>query len=231
MSELRFSWPPIQRPVGPWVGVFLTWESKYDCWHTGVLYRGSSDTVYSLHLVGHWDFQTDKPKGNEWCIKLNVPQARLPAVTAFLRRVQKNHSRIPYGFSSAEQAWFNSVTGGLRDAVIGEGLTCITFVLALLAGAGLPLTIPETWPTREDDEVQKSEWVERFSHNRAVMGPDEGSHFDAIIETPNEVRIRLSELLGAATDVTLPSQFERARILGLQLRSEICMHFSRLPPA
>ena len=120
--------------------------------------------------MGHWEFLAEGPRENAWCIRLQVDQARLPAVTAFLRRVQKNHSRIPYGFSPDEQAWFNPVTGGFNPGERGEGLTCVTFVLALLRGAGLPLTVTETWPARPDDEAQKNQWVVRFSPRREEMG-------------------------------------------------------------
>ncbi len=160
--------------------------------------------VHWLHLMGHWEFLTEQPREKAWCIRLQVDKARLPAVTAFLRRVQKNHSRIPYGFSPDERAWFNPSTGGLYPRELGEGMTCVTFVLALLAGAGLPLTVSETWPARKDDEVNKNNWVVRFTPHRSEMGPDEGLHFDAIAALPGSVRIRLSELLGAASDSIEP---------------------------
>jgi hypothetical protein len=104
-------------------------------------------------------------------------------------------------------------------------------VLAVLTAAGFPLTIPETWPVRPDDDMKKNEWVERHMLGYGDMTPKGRAHFDEVVNLPCLVRIRLSELLGAAADSELPSSFERASVLSLEIQPEIAAHFGRPPPA
>jgi hypothetical protein len=230
MSVTRFLSTSGLRPTGKWVGVFLSWEAKYQCWHVGLIYTGQNDSIYLLHLVGHNDLKAEIPKGREIYIQLQIPSERLFAITAYLRRIHKNHSKIPYGFSALEHEWFNPNTGGCRATLCGDGLTCTTFVLAALQGARFPLINTATWPVRADDEDKKDKWISRLRPLRSELTPKGQEHFDAVVKLPCLVRVRLLELLGAAADSKLPSPYERANAIGLELRPEIQKHFTHPPP-
>jgi hypothetical protein len=223
-----FSWPPPNQPNEQWVGVFLQWLPSYG-WHTGIIFRGNTSSVYAIHLLGHRYLGKGRPPEGCWIIQIDVPRIRISSITGLLRMVMKKYrfGGPSYGFSSPEREWFTAF-GTVVPHKPGEGLTCTSMVIALFKSAGFPLIDLETWPSRNSDQQRKINWVLRNQERRPEMREEERLQFDAIAALKAENRCLMLEMLGAAYDHEHPTAFVRAKSLGQSLRPQICIHFARV---
>lgn len=137
-------------------------------WHAGMLHRAGTNTVYMLDLA--WDHRLrNSPPDNEcaW-VQLDLPNVRLLSVAAMCRRIAKLHARpgcgLPYAFLYQETTF--KVDGAVLLGKSEHGLTCATFVLAVLRATGIELLDLAGWPNRHDDVVRHQEllaWLEKDS--------------------------------------------------------------------
>lgn len=75
-----------------------------------------------------------------------------------------------------------------------HGLTCATFVLAVLRSAGVELLKREDWPSRADDMVRFAKILKAL---RSVSAED--AYFDALEAEVTAVRFRPTEVAGASS--------------------------------
>jgi hypothetical protein len=127
--------------------------------------------------------------------KFEVPEERLLGVRAFVRNVVRNAKDvpIPYGVDFTHDA-FDPQTGRWLHGPTGRGLTCATFVVAVLSAAGFPFVNVATWSARPDDQ----QWVEKICNLLIEhAAPEQAEHIRA-----NEagVRLRPAEVAGAARE-------------------------------
>lgn len=93
-----------------------------------------------------------------------------------------------------------------------SGLTCATFVLAILEVASIRLADLSTWAGREGDDVWKA-WV--VGQLEESGGPAE--HVAAVRADKDHVRVRPEDVAGAATEKPVPVAFNS----GISRGSEI----------
>lgn len=126
---------------------------------------------------------------------LDVPQERLLALRAFVRTVAR-HSKerpIPYGVDFTHDA-FDRDTGVWLHGPTGRGLTCASFVVAVLAAAGFSFLDVATWSAREDDKP----WVEKICGLLESNGaPEQAEH---IRKNERGIRLRPAEVAGGARE-------------------------------
>ena len=102
-------------------------------------------------------------------------------------------------------------------AGVGAGLTCATYILAVLDSIGLALLDEQTWSARPDDAA----WQERIL---ALLRETPGvplAHLQAVMNTVGIERIRPEEVAGCFASFPSPFNFENATSLGAQILEEL----------
>jgi hypothetical protein len=108
---------------------------------------------------------------------------------------------------------FDSVTNEFRGAGIGSGLTCATFVVALMRRAGFRLIDVGTWKSDNEDAALKAWAINRL---RASLGPDH-PHVEAMARQDTLYRVRPGDVAGAGqvASAQWPVSFDIARAGGV----------------
>jgi len=163
--------------------------------HSGFLYRIDDGAPRFSHLAWHFDLQ-DEPAGDPkylWS-DTGLDEGNSRVVAAWLANRGRLPNDIPYGINS-DGACFDTVTAQFVPAPVGKGLTCATYVKAVLSHLGFKLLAEDTWPTdRADDRSWQLAVVEAL-RARAAAAP----HVDAVNKDVGSKRFRPVEVVGAAT--------------------------------
>ncbi len=163
--------------------------------HIGLLVRRTSTETTFVDLQWHHRVVERSPEPQCVSSKLDIPQERLLALRAFARNVIR-HSKdrpIPYGIDFTQNA-FERETGLWLHGPTGRGLTCATFVVAVLAAAGFPFLDVTTWTARQEDRA----WVEKICQLLSEHGaPEQADH---IRGNEQGVRLRPAEVAGGARE-------------------------------
>lgn len=169
--------------------------------HAGFLYRRDDGSVRVLHLAFHhmlrddevsdWARQVSDQFGESlrWA-ELGLPDDSKVVFAAHLSQIFLGNPQIPYGLDAGGTVFTSD--GKFVRGPIGKGLTCATFIAAILAGYGHPL-VTNDWPSRPEDEA----WAEQILamlENRA--SPE---HIDAVKADIGAARYRPEEIVGSAT--------------------------------
>jgi hypothetical protein len=114
--------------------------------HTGIFYVDADDRPHVLHLAFHYDLQSQPLSApGEWLASVwappPLPPERAEAVAALCERVWETSGEdgLPYALRYVRKSHFVRGSGELRLAKDTHGLTCATFVLALLSSSGVRL--------------------------------------------------------------------------------------------
>jgi hypothetical protein len=94
-----------------------------------------------------------------------------------------------------------------------HGLTCATFVLAVLRATGIELLDLAGWLPREDDLVRHGELLALLRGDQRVAE----EHVDAVAGEVNCIRYRPEEVVGAASYEDLPVAFANAQEAAAQI--------------
>ena len=174
-------------------------------WHAGMLHRAGEDSAYLLHLAWDHDLRNAPPSREYAWVQLDLPPARLLSIAAMCRRIAKIHARpeggLPYAFRYRETAF--GVDGRILLGKSEYGLTCATFILAVLRSAGVDLLRFAEWHHRDGD-------VERHHELLAMLRGDPRIAADHLAAVASEVRCtryRPEEVVGAASSAPLPVSF------------------------
>lgn len=186
--------------------------------HIGVLHRDTaSQKILMMDLAWHCCLRNDEPDAEFLWVELGVHPKRLRQVATVIRRVWRQNAKdgIPYGFSPPNGC-LDADTGILLLGPTRYGLTCASFVLALFDISGLPLLSYETWPI---DRIEDAEWQhEIIKRLEAPENPPKyrptPAHLARLRTGIGCVRFRPEEVAGAATETTLPVEFQIAERLG-----------------
>lgn len=180
--------------------------------HIGVIHRNTeSDSFLMLHLRWHCRLSNEEIKGLYLLVDPDIPRKRMRQLAAVCRLVWNANEKggIPFGFSSPldcmDPDTFRYLLGPTK-----LGLTCASFVLAVLHQSGIKLLNYGDWPIRpEDIEWQKSileslKGVAQWEHIEALKGEiGRGA-----------LRFRPEEVAGAATESPFPVVFPSAEARG-----------------
>lgn len=186
-----------------WVAISI--EKTTPCnRHSGILYRDSGGHLFKLHFGWHWYLANetyspvacsipdldadspDKPEG-EW-------------IAGFCERVgaSSRNKRIPYNLKYDESIDFDAATGDILLGAASTGLSCATFVLAILRSAGHKLIDATGWPRAVgDDKSGQIQFVNMLLDSRNPDAQKQGRIVNSEIGTP---RIRPDHVSGACLE-------------------------------
>lgn len=206
------------------VAITLTGPGR---WHAGMLHRPQEEVVNMLDLANdHW--LRNSPPSNKYAwVQLELPAVRLLSVAAMCRRIAKLYAsparRLPYAFRYIETIF--SVDGKMLLGKSEHGLTCATFILAVLKSAGVDLLKLGEWPQRDGD-------VDRHRELLAMLQGDSNVSRAHIAEVAAEVRCvryRPEEVVGAASSAQLPVSFVDAETAAGRLTQAFALRATSAP--
>lgn len=126
--------------------------------HCGFLYRLDNCGVNICHLAFHYDLRNERPSVKYSWIEFKMDEYNTDAIVVAINQIASNAKNIPYGFDAAGSA-FDPETGEFYPPPLGKGLTCATFVTAVLRSLGFDPIAEETWLERGEDVEWKARVV------------------------------------------------------------------------
>jgi hypothetical protein len=171
--------------------------------HAGLVYLRSGGVRF-LHLAWEDTLANDWSLGGVWACPM-VERERLEAVAGMCRLVWKGYEKsrkLPYALRFDGTTFDRSGRLELRPGA--RGLTCATFILAVLNSVGIALVDEISWPIREAEDQRFLDALSRFAtaDHMAILRQ----------EVADGVRrIWPDEVLGACTLSPLPVLFDEAR--------------------
>lgn len=174
-------------------------------WHAGMLHRAADEAVRMLDLANdHW-LRDSPPSSKVAWVQLALPSARLLSVAAMCRRIAKLYASpgggLPYAFRYRETGF--RADGRMLLGKSEHGLTCATFVLAVLKSVRVDLLKLADWPHREEDAARHRELLAMLRADPRIAR----AHVDAVADEINCIRYRPEEVVGAASRAELPVSF------------------------
>lgn len=160
--------------------------------HCGLAYRSEGNAICLLHLAFHYDLRNEQLSAPYRRVSIGLDTTNQLVVAAFAIAMAEAEPRIPYGFND-EGIVFDDDTGQLLEAPAGRGLTCATFVTAVLSHLGLEVIDRDSWPERETDADWRANMIGLVENN----GGD-AVHAEALRSNPVAARIRPEEVAGAS---------------------------------
>ncbi len=162
--------------------------------HAGLLYRRDG-AVRVLHLASHRTL-VDEPATLTTTFVWVVPSLRpkqLPQIAAFCALAADAKPLLDYGFAYHEASLFSVMDATFVTAAGTTGLTCSTFVVAILRSCGVPLLAIKTWPQNDAIAVQ-TRTVYDMAERRNADFPEEASRLRREI---GSARFSPSQVAGA----------------------------------
>jgi hypothetical protein len=194
-----------------------------DARHLALLFRFEvNEPMMVLHLAWEHDLRCEdvwpQMANNYLGVTIDRGPMRSEAVAdQCLNIVEANPGGLPYAFGDPSEAFDENhkfIPGNQR-----VGLTCASFVLAVLEQAGIRLVIREDWGENYDDP-QFYRWIIRALSGEIpgypAANPDHVAAVRAQIAA-GAIRYRPIEVAGAATSDSPPASFARAIGLGRDL--------------
>lgn len=124
--------------------------------HSAIVYRGDDGKYYLAHLAWHYHFKHELWDGKYYWVELpGISEEVQETLADWIVLVASKAADIPIPYSivfSPDRSF--DAAGGYIDSNDGRGLTCATFILALLSDFGMPIADRTTWPTgRSEDQT------------------------------------------------------------------------------
>jgi len=196
-------------------------EPRADQRHIKIAYRpGARAQLRAIHLAWHHHLRDEDDLGAKYrCVVLRgVPLALQPTIVAQCKRSASAdvESGLPYGFGPPRTSVMRDERTGRLVIEGASGLTCATFVLAILRLANVELAALDTWESRDGDDEWKAGIVDALEQSGASP-----AHVVAVREDSGHTRVRPEDVAGAATESVIPVVFARANELGARLLAEL----------
>jgi hypothetical protein len=150
-------------------------------------------------------------------LNIELRQEVLDLIATHLDMMPQNRAAIDYDVRfSDELEYFDPITWAYRRGA--HGLTCATFIIAVLRGFELNLFDVPRWPSREEDSPAIEELIRRLEIDGV-----EGWRISAMRADHNNIRFRPEEVSAAVGEDgnTWPVPFPTAEALGKQLRTYV----------
>jgi hypothetical protein len=219
---------PLSLPAasGSTVGVAIAVsDPERDQLHIGVLHAHDYPPEV-LHLS--WHFKTDNDRLPHdalsfWWVELDLPADRSSAVAGLCRRIIKrvrakdDGHLIPYGLIYRGGRFRSD---GRVEFAAGEiGLTCATFVLAVLSGAGIGLLDLPTWPERPQDLQWHAHIVRSLRETKERRRNVSDEHIAGVEREAKCARYRPAEIAAACSLTREQIPFDDVESLGAGVAS------------
>jgi hypothetical protein len=178
----------LSKPVGS-VSIAIGQESGG--LHVVLLHNNSKNEWNGVHLAWHYCLKNEPIESFRRYVafQLRIPQTHQAVVAATARWIAQNNKKgVPYGFGSAG---FSG--SGVYESRGASGMTCVSFVLAILEQAGVNIVNRDEWNAVPVD----SEWISHIIQMMNTISPDDQhvSQLKATSELAHRIR---PEHVGAA---------------------------------
>ena len=195
--------------------------------HIGLLYINEErkEQGYLCHLCEDMCLENEPiPSGEYYWLTTSIDEEDSFAVVSFCNAVcdpTKNFPGIPFGFSF-RTGLFNP--DGVWDGEIGEGLTCASFVLAILHQLKIEILQTSCWLKKPSEDKENDDlWKEYiYGHYKKQYGSERAAQLRIGDNSP---RFRPEEVASGAHSDERPLDYDSAKKLGSLIRSEILARF------
>ncbi|WP_163869207.1 hypothetical protein [Myxococcus eversor] len=152
-------------------------------------------------------------------VALNLPEEVAEVISQFCSVFEEKHRAAPSrhigsGLRYTDGTFKSDPLGFLTND--GCGLTCATFVMALLKTYGLELLRQEEWPQRLEDQSFHERIVQELEEKGA-----ETEHVEAVRKEIGCARYRPEEVAAAALLGEFPVGFNQASSLGVEIARKL----------
>ncbi len=205
------------QPEVVWFAIGLR---KPDGGHCGLIYE--SEGRKYLHFA--WDRrllrESSPPADSILLVNTDLTETNKKILALIAEAIFEHPSShdIPYSLDYMGVE-FDAVTNEFRDAGVGTGLSCATFVVAVLKRAGFRLMDVATWQSDAADGAMKAYVIKRLTESYGEGHP----HIEAMKAQTDLFRIRPLDVAGAGEvpSETWPAEFAVARANGEALRQSM----------
>jgi hypothetical protein len=184
--------------------------------HVGFLYEREDGTHWHCHLAWELILRNVPATIDDRCwVNINIPPQILELLAAALELMDQNAAIIPYDIrysSSAE--YFDATTWAYHSHE--PGLTCSTFILALLRGFRLELFEVSSWPGRPSDNAD----LEFLIRQLELRGVNSG-RVAAMRANHQGIRFRPEEVCGSVSESFWPVPFATAETAGEEVLQHV----------
>ncbi len=185
--------------------------------HSGILYRDGNDDVWLMHLAWHHKLCSETFCFIYQWAPTNRPKPILKFLSVLCDKIRTARPVIPYGLDRSG-IHINKETGEVAPGKPGKGLTCATFILALLDTYRIRLLDEAEWPADANQGWQNYIY-EMMCDERADVPED---HRKAL---KNDIggsrRFTPAEVIGASTEKRLPVGYKKAGRLAEKVAAEV----------
>lgn len=185
--------------------------------HVGMLYRLDNEDVKLIHLAGHNELRTDTEWDEDlhWAHLADLEPEDIDSLSAYLELVAKLNPETPYGLSDHGVS-FDRDTGTLVRDREAAGLTCATFILAVLKAQQFEPVLKDGWPVgREDDRKFQKVIVDYFRKN------DDYERANAVEADVGCARFTPKEVTGCCVEPSWPHSWKVAEKLAQQVANDM----------
>ena len=161
--------------------------------HCGALYSPNDDEVRFLHLAFHYDLRNELLNATYWWAKSGLQPENQMIMAALACNIAEADPPIPYGFDMQGNI-FDPGSGELQPGPPGTGLTCASFVLAMLKTYGFEPIDFSKWSTRDED----AQWQARILAAMQQNGASE-QHINAVRDGSVALRFRPEEVVATSS--------------------------------
>lgn len=188
--------------------------------HIGLAYRPDQGAPLRLvHLGWHHDLRDHELDSAYRCAQLaGLPPLVGPTLVMKCKLTAKElaKNRVAYGFGWRPGSVTQDENGVLTVAEAVSGLTCATFVLALLDLVNYTLVDLASWEDRDGDEA----WTAWVLDMLKQTGASE-AHIEKVrTAAAGELRVRPDDVAGAASVSKPPASFADATSAGAHVRAD-----------
>ena len=188
--------------------------------HTGITFAWAGQ-LYLYHQAFHYltraeafDEEITRIGGASLVVAVPYPPARQKAIAGFLNSLRLVDPQYPYSLRYDPDAVIDPVLGRLVTNA-GLGLSCVSFVLAILRSCRVQLVDAATWPTDRPEDLLAQESLIGFLTGRTTP-----EHLEAVKAERGCTRIRAEEAVAAGGFLQYPVQYDVAEpaSIGLLVR-------------
>ena len=215
-KKMPLSNNPAEKPFSDVVQLGAVITKTDGGFHVGFLYKFGSSAPEMLHLAWHHILRRDVPSDRYSWVQCGFSEDIRDVIVPALAGVAQDQ-KIPYS-PIFQGIYFDQGVLTYSRNQAGDGLTCATFMMALMQTLGCPLFNPDEWPVRDDD----STWHEGVIAALEAEPTVTQQHTDAIRATPKGARFRPQEVAGSFSELGAPIPFSQAEALGREVATEVC---------
>lgn len=161
--------------------------------HVGFVYR-NSEQLRLVHLAWHHILKDEAFNGHDCYLSASAEfeAAEAIALAGILANVERSVGEVPYGidWETADDCF--SAKGELIPLPVGKGLTCTTFLDAVLRSNGYKVVDRDTWEPQAGDK----EWGEGIIESLRSHEVDD-AHVSAVRNDIGKIRLRPEQFAGA----------------------------------